>query len=337
MPIPSHRPMLRLFTAVPAIAAVWACASILSLTGCGKQRETPPEERGEPNVLPPEFQLFREARETIIQWLERFGEDRESENLYALLSDRARADLRSIGIPNGPEFKRWFHEQAARGEAPFYYRFSRIDVLDVDMPDTARATLTVGFIVNVGGDNLESVGTFFLVRERGKWKVPFGQGKQWVRSWWEQDRSFTRRVIDRDFNPFVSRTLDIELQYPVTWDAHDGVTFRVPVGTGERKGCEFVYKDPVSEQRELIVRIWDEAALPSSPSESPDSTDLTLVREENATLTDSQVFHGVHHVFRDRRGDRYIHFFGGVNESLSHFDSYRSVISSVLRSLSTIP
>jgi len=320
-------------------SAIVLCAAAISIaaaaSGCGKGSDSQPEGNGRPNSMPREQILYREAKETFNAWMQDFGAQEKLTPLYTMLSASALSALRSEGVTNAEMFASWFNGQQAIARHPFFYRFSRLNVLDVDLRDTNRAILTATFMVDMPTGGMESVGSFYLLREKNRWKVPFGAGADWIKSWWQQERVFTGKARNKDLAHTVSGLLEIEVEYPVTWDAADKRQFRVPGDNSVQTGLELAYRNPVTQESEVVVRIW---AVPlhlqdSATIEPGSHREPTIESRTPASLSDPDHVIGIHVVMKDEAGQRMLHVFGGVREAHAPYSSYQTVINAVVESI----
>lgn len=321
---------------MPVIAAA-LLVCVLSLPGCGGKREIPPEETGQPNTLPPEQILYRQARDTFQKWLTEFGSDDRTADLYPLLTYRSRAILRKSGIASAARFNTWFTDLRARDMTPFNYRFERPDILDIDIRDTGRAVITATFVLHVFGKEFESVGSFFLIREQGAWKVPFAESGEWQRSWWQQDRGFGTRVREEGLTRYTSRSLGIEIEYPIAWDVAENAP-RAPGAGSQPTGVELKYLNPGTMRTEARVSI---SAAPIAGNEAMiagiDTSAISgfqVVRKEDATATNETLFTGKTYWIYDRKNSRFLVAFAGVDQEITPYSTFASILSSIIASFS---
>ncbi len=302
--------------------------------GCGGKREIHPDEIGTPTTLPRDLVLYREARDVFTKWMSALAPGADVSAGYALVSDRTRTALAGLGVRSGAQFAGWFQRNRDLDTAPFRYRFSRVDVLDIDTRDTTRAVVTATFVVETQGARIESIGSFFLLRQRNAWRVPFGDGGNWERGWWQQEQGFGRRLKDEGMSALMSRVLQMQVLYPVTWDAVDAASFRVPGEASPRQGVELSYMNPASMQREASVRIWLGTER-MAPDTTAAADSLVIAEPVSATLPDAVPLTGeLWRVVVPRTGV-VIHAFGGVQEAHSPYATFRSTIRLIIASLTS--
>lgn len=321
----------------PARAATTALLAVLCLlAACGRTREIPPEETGTPNVMPKEQILYREAQQTFHAWMKQFGQPSGAAPLYDYLTLHSRRKLAEQGAGTRDAFAAWFENQRGLARSPFFYTFSRVDILDIDLRDTAHALLTASVVVEVPSQKLESVGTFTLLREAGAWKIPFAESGDFERSWWQQDRKFTALFRDEGLAHFDSRGLGIELLYPVTWDIDDNQRFRVPGESAPQTGIELSYLNPATNEKEAFIRIWVGPAPPPGEAAPDSSGAIRLLRKEDAQLAEAARATGtIFHLFDPRNG-REIRAWGAVLEASGPFARFAAIIARIIESI-TLP
>ncbi len=159
--------------------------ALLLLPACGGERKVSDAEKGVPNMVPNDLLLYREARTTFKEWMSVFTPSATRGPAFSLLSAKSVRTLKSYGVKSTAGFQRWFDKKADAGKHPFAYNFSRLDIIDIDVTDSNRAVITATFLVQSHDSQLESVGSFFLVRENGSWKVPFAESGEYERLWWQ--------------------------------------------------------------------------------------------------------------------------------------------------------
>ena len=321
-------------TATPRIFVLGFCAMLL-IASCGKKRNIAPEEIGTPNTMPYEQILFREARATLTAWLKVFSGETPVGVAYDMLTQRSRQRLKDLGVASKKDFETWFQTNRHDARPPFYYRFSRVDILDTDIRDTMRSIVTATMLVDVQSQKIESIGSFILVREHGSWKIPFAESGEWLRSWWEQERAFGSRLKDDGFTDHVSAPLSLEILYPVSWDVSESGAFKVPNEAQAQHGIELSYLNPSTLHKEAIIRIW------TKPHESAAITDsvqtgLVFIEKYEATITDATSTAGRIYVYDDPRNSRHVYLYAGVNTAETTFANYSSAITKILESLSIV-
>ena len=266
--------------------------------------------------------------------MKHFGQPSGAAPLYDCLTLQSRRKLAEQGVGTREAFVAWFENQRGLARAPFFYTFSRIDVLDIDVRDTVRALLTASVVVEVPSQKLESVGTFTLLREAGSWKIPFAESGDFERSWWQQDRKFTALFRDEGLAHFDSRGLGIELLYPVTWDIDDNQRFRVPGESALQTGVELSYLNPATNEKEAFIRIWIGPALPPEESVPDSSGAIRLLRKEDAQLAEASRAMGAIYILSDTRNARHIRAWGAVIEASGPFDRFSAIIARIIESIS---
>lgn len=320
------------------VLVICLAAAAAMLPSCGGKREIAPEERGTPNTPPPELVQYREARGAFLQWMKCFGRPDLAADAYTLLTARTRAALRTAGVADAKAYAAWLGERQARAETPFYFTFSGIDILDIDLRDSTRAIVTASFVADVPGRQIESIGSFFLLRERGAWKVPFGDDGTWQRSWWQHDGKFSTLKRGEGMARLNASSLGLDLLYPLTWDAADKRTFRVPGETAPQTGVELSYLNPGTMDREAVVRVW----IPELPplTELPaaqDSSRFVVLRKEDVMFTDGAALAGRVYTLADTKTGQVVKMFGGVNQALGTLANYQSVLTLILESITPQP
>jgi hypothetical protein len=327
------------------LAAV-LCAAVLLLAGCGKNREISPEEIGTPTTMPYEQVLYRDAQATLRQWLKAMNGETPLADAYGMLTAASRQRLKAQGVGSGRQFAAWFDKNRQDGQAPFYIRFSRVDIIDTDIGDTARAVLTASLLVDFHTQSFQSVSSFILLRERGSWKVPFAESDDHIRSWWQQDRPLTARVADDGLVAFSSRALHLSLRYPASWDVSESKAMPVPGEAALYPGIEISYTDPATGTREALVRIWTLAqtgtAEQPQAAAAPARTDtaataFTLEEQREAQLREAVTFAGKRSTLLDAAGRRRIVVFAGVNGAAGGYANYAETLAAILASLAPAP
>ncbi len=318
---------------------------LILLAGCGgKEKEIPKEERGEPNVLPEEIVLYREARDAFREWTQIFSEDRSFGVAFGRLSRNSRSRLQKDGVSDAASFERWFTERANAGLAPFTYMFSRFDILDIEMRDSTEALLTGTFLVQVHGSTFESVGTFRLRRQGGRWVVPFADGEDFETSWWQKERQFSTRVREEGTSAYVEQKQGVAFRYPITWDVATRSTMNIPsLGSG-LNGIELTYVDPVSLLPQAICRIAVLGTpLPDSllnSTASSESTSPIILRRESSTLSEGSTMNGKLIILADMLNNRQLAVLAVVDEKSSYqffSQTFESIISSIVTNKVTAP
>ncbi|MCZ7555653.1 MAG: hypothetical protein M5R41_04530 [Bacteroidia bacterium] len=316
-------------------------AALLALvaTGCGNnEKEIPKEERGEPNVLPEEIVLYREARDAFREWVRVFDAQRSFQSAFGLLSRVSRSRLREEGVNDAAGFERWFVERANAGVPPFSYTFSRFDIIDIEMRDSSEALLTGTFIVQVHSTTFESVGTFRLRRQGGRWVVPFAESGDFEASWWQKERQFSTRVREEGTSTYTAQKLGLSVRYPITWDVSTRGTLGIPGHGSAGAGIELTYIDPTTLLPQAIMRI---ATLPVPVPDSVfalsgngGSTDPVVLRRENATVTEGGTLSGKLTILADVLNNRQIAVLAVVDEN-SSFQFFGQTFESILSSIAT--
>ncbi len=302
---------------------------VLLLSACGKKREIDPEEVGVPNVTPREQILYREARSTIERWLRIFESETESIEAYALLTYRSRMALKQMGVASKEQFPAWFAKQRVDNRIPFAYRISRLDILDIDFRDTNRAVITASFLIALRDEERETIGSFFLLREHGKWKIPFADQPDFIRAWWQLDKGLSFKVKEEGLENVVSKTLDISFLAPIAWDKVDNATFTVPSVSGQQRGIELSYLDPTTVMRDVLVRIY------SQPAPIPDTTQahFHFIDVADASLTEESAYQGKLYRYLKPGGREVLFIFAGTRLGSVPFQQYAQTIKSILESL----
>ncbi len=304
---------------------------VLAVAGCGGKREIHPDEVGTPTTIPRDLVIYREARDVFTRWMAALAPGADLSAAYALVSDRTRSLLAASGVRSGAQFAAWFQRNRDVDMAPFRYRFSRVDVIDIDTRDTARAVITATFVVETNAARIESIGSFVLLRQRDAWRVPFGDAG-WERGWWQQEQGFGRRLRDEGMSALASRALGMQVLYPVTWDAVDATTFRVPDDGASHAGVEMSYLNPATMQKEATVRIWRSTErLAADTTAAPDS--LVIDEPVEAVLAEQAPLRGERWRIVVPRSGIVLHAFGAVQESQGNYSTFRATIRQIIRSL----
>lgn len=293
------------------LLAVVATFFLLPLAGCGgEEKPIPKEERGEPNILPEEIVLYREAREVFRDWVRLFDDDRSYSEPFRRLSRASRSSLRAQGVNNAEDFANWFRSRLDAGLTPFAYTFTRFDVLDIEMRDSSSALLTATFLVRFHDATFESVGTFRLRREGGAWVVPFTESGDFEGSWWQKERQFTSRIREEGSSTFSSDNLGLSFRYPIGWDVGRETPQAIPGQSATLPGVELSYVDPSSLQTQVLVRVAVfTTTLPDSiaaQTSDPANTSVRVLRREEATVAAGAAMHGRTFWLADAANSRYI-------------------------------
>lgn len=313
-------------------------ACLLLVQACGnEQRAIPKEETGEPNSLPAEMLLYREARDTFTRWSETFAPDHDASGAYGLLSASSRRTLRDFGVSSPETFRNWFDQQSDAGRFPFSYTFSRFDVLDIELQDSSRALITATFLVHLHQSSFESVGTFTLRRERGSWVVPFAESGNFESSWWQKEKQFAMRMNDEGFFGIASDSLSLSLKYPVAWDVVSLRRATLPAQPLPLPGIAIQYIDPTSLTPVAFVRIAQLAsALPDSLRVHPDSASIApmrFVRSEKVTNDNGLAVQGELRWIADPAHNRMLLFYSGVDASQVSYDSFSGTFTAIRKSI----
>jgi hypothetical protein len=324
-------------TAYPLLIA--ALLAVFTVAGCSsEEKEIPREERGEPNVLPEEIIHYREAREAFREWTKLFDAQRSFQPAFGLLSRASRSRLRQEGVNDAAAFERWFMERANAGMPPFSYTFSRFDIIDIEMRDSTEALLTGTFIVQVHSTTFESVGTFRLRRQGGRWVVPFTESGDYESSWWQKERQFTTRVREEGSSTYTAQKLGLSVRYPITWDVATRSSLGIPGYGGTGGGIELTYIDPTTLLPQAIMRI---AALPTAVPDSVltasgggEAPDPVVLRRENTTVTEGGTMSGKLTILADLVNNRQIAVLAVVDEN-SSFQFFGQTFESILSSIAT--
>lgn len=310
---------------------VGAVLLVQALAGCGGKREIHPDEVGTPTTIPRDLVLYREARDVFTRWMAALAPGAEVSAAYDLVSDRTRSQLAALGVRSGAQFAAWYQRNRDMDLSPFRYRFSRVDVLDIDTRDTTRALITATFVVETQTARVESIGSFTLLRQRDAWRVPFGDAG-WERGWWQQEHGFGRRLKDEGMSALMSRVLGMQVLYPVTWDAVDAASFRVPGDGAAHTGVEMSYLNPATMQKEATVRIWlGGERLAADTTAAADS--LVIGEPLAATLAEAAPLAGEHWRIVVPRSGVVLHAFGGVQQAQGNYSAFRAAIRQIISSL----
>ena len=314
-----------------------SCTMSLLFGSCAKKREIEPEETGVPNTMPREQVLYREARNAFLTWMSLFGGGEEYQKYFDLLSSRTRKQLATQQVTSSATFKEWIRHNRMNGIAPFLYRFSRVDIVDIQIRDSIKAIVTASFLLDTPDKQRESVGSFTLNREGGNWKIPLGDGTDWQRGWWQTDEGLNARIKDDGIASYSSSPFGLAFEYPVTWDVQENAAFRVPSAAGTHTGIEIAYLNPSTVATESFIRIWFVSNKASeSPGTGPDTltnSKLIKLQEENASLTDMYRSSGKVFVIEDRRNDRTIHVYAAVNEAAASYDNFSATLQRIVDSI----
>jgi hypothetical protein len=303
----------------------------LAVAGCGGKREIHPDEVGTPTTIPRDLVMYREARDVFTRWMAALAPGADLSAAYALVSDRTRSQLAAAGVRSGAQFAAWFQRNRDMDMTPFRYRFSRVDVIDIDTRDTLRALITATFVVETQASRIESIGSFILLRQRDAWRVPFGDSG-WERGWWQQEHGFGRRLRDEGMSALMSRSLGMQVLYPVTWDAVDATSFRVPDDGASHAGVEMSYLNPATMQKEATVRIWRSTVrLPADTTAASDS--LVIEEPVEAVLAEQAPLRGERWRIVVPRSGIVLHAFGAVQESQGSYSTFRATIRQIIHSL----
>ncbi len=316
-------------------------AALLLLPSCGQEeRVIPKEETGEPNTLPPEMLLYREARDTFLRWSEAFGPEHDADGVYSLLSTASRRRLRDQGIGSAEAFASWFEQQSDEGKAPFVYTFSRFDILDIDLQDSIRALITATFLVHLPDRVFETVGTFILKRERNGWVIPFAESGNFESSWWQKDKQFTMRLSEEGLSRITSDSLSLSVKFPVTWDILSSRRTALPNHPGTLPGIALQYVDPAAATTPVaFVRV---AVLPTPLPDSlrvpPDSAahaPLRFLRSEKVTSDNGLAVQGELRWIADPANDRLLLFYSAVDVAQTSYDSFAETFMAIRKSMLT--
>lgn len=306
------------------------------LTACGSgERDIPKEETGEPNTLPAEVILYRDARDTFLRWTEVFSPQPALAQAFPLLSGASKRQLRAQGITDAQSFADWFLLQASAQRAPFHYTFSRFDILDIDVQDTTRAIITATFLVHLNQKSFESVGSFILRRERGRWTVPFVQENNYESGWWEKEKNFAMRISEEGLARLTSTRMSLSMRYPVAWDIVSRDRARIPTHQSPLPGMEIQYIDPATLSPIAFARIAIlPGPLPDSLRVLSDSTaPLRLLRNERITSDQGKAVDGELRLLADPSQDRFLLFYSGVDAAVAEYDRFAETFAAMRKSL----
>ncbi|MFZ1729230.1 MAG: hypothetical protein WBQ23_01275 [Bacteroidota bacterium] len=323
----------------PCLSAL-LIAGLFFIQACGnEQRAIPKEETGEPNTLPAEMLLYREARDTFTLWAETFAPEHDASRAYALLSASSRRALRDLGVSSPETFRTWFDQQSDAGRTPFSYSFSRFDVLDIELQDSSRALITATFLVHLNQSSFESVGTFTLRRERGAWVVPFAESGNFESSWWQKEKQFAIRVKEEGLSQITSDSLALSLKYPVAWDVVSLRSASLPTQPLALPGISLQYIDPTSLTPVAFVRMVQlSAPLPDSLRVSPDSASLAhlrFLRSEKVTSDNGMAVQGELRWIADPAHNRMLLFYSAVDVSQVSYESFSETFTAIRKSILT--
>ncbi len=270
-----NRPLL-LWMLIPVFLV-----SVTLLPGCGKSdREIPKEETGEPNTVPLETQLYRDARSTFRSWVQLFQRPRVVDTAYDMLSSASVKRLKKLGIRDARDFSAWIEREAAKHRTPFFYEFSRFDILDIDVRDTTRAIITATFLVHIRQSSFESVSSFTLLREQGRWKIPFAESGNFENSWWQKEENFATRLREEGLHNYRSDSLSVSFRYPQAWDVNEAPLLGF-AGSGNWPGIELEYVDPSTLHATAVIRI---AVLPAAARDTVGSTKAAAAADSSAEM-----------------------------------------------------
>lgn len=324
---------------VPAYRLLsFAIATLMFLASCGKgEREIPVEETGQPNTLPVEMVLYREARDTFLAWTRAFAPERQLSGTFALLSDRSRRVLRERGIGDAAAFARWFEERAMERATPFSYTLSRFDVLDIELQDSTRAVVTATFLVHIHQGSFESVGSFILKREKGRWVVPFAESGNFESSWWEKEKQFAQRLSEEGLSRVSSEALGLSFRYPVAWDVVSSSTASIPDQPSLLPGVELQYLDPTTLSPVAFARV---AALPGPLPDSllvrADTTapaPLRTLSTRRISADRGRPVDGEIRTIADPARNRYLLLYTAVDAAQGTYDRFSETFNAIRTSL----
>lgn len=315
-------------------------AVIVLLASCGdEERVIPKEETGEPTTLPVEALHYREARDVFTNWVRIFAPDRDPSAQYQLLSAASQRSLRAQGVTDATSFSNWFLQQRQAGTAPFSYSLSRFDVLDIALQDSTRALLTASFLVHRHQSSFESIGTFSLKRENGRWVVPFAERGNYETGWWEKEHGFAMRLQQEGLLRLASDSLSLELHYPVAWDIVSGSRTTIPPNTAPLPGIEMHYIDPTVLSPVAFVRIAVHSeVLPdslSADSLSQEDAGLRFLQTEHVKYGDGSSLEGEVHKIADVKHNRILLFYTAVDNAHSSFEQFAETFAAMRKSLNT--
>lgn len=331
IPIHMRSGMLR-----PLIILTVLCTTLLA-AGCGKEKAIPEEETGTPNTLPPEMLLYREARDTFLAWTQAFAPERDAAAAYPLLSRRSRDILRQRGIGDAGAFARWFAERAEARVTPFSYTFSRFDVLDIELQDSTRAVVTATFLVHIHQSTFESVGSFILRRDRGRWVIPFAESGNFESSWWEKEKQFALRLNEEGLSRISSDSLSLSFRYPVAWDVVSSTAATMPQHASPLPGVELQYIDPASLSPVAFARV---AVLPGplpdslhAAADSSGAVPLRMLRTERVNSDRGRPVEGEMRLIADPAHNRYLLVFTAVDAAQTSYDRFAETFAAIRKSL----
>jgi hypothetical protein len=318
-----------------ALLGISVLAVLISMPACSGKRPIPAEETGKPNTLPREQVLYKEASSLFDKIVRCFNRSESMASLYEVFTWKSRTKLQAIGVRSAQNFADWFETQRQSGKNPFSYSFLRVDILDIDIHDTSRAIVTASIVVSFEQQQFESVSSFFFSRERGMWKLPFADCDDFETCWWQKDKRFNLKPRDEGFTNYHSATLGIDLSYPLSWDISENARFSVPA-LGVVSGVLLRYTDPVSEIAQTTFRCTIAPRTALHPFPAIDTTinrQFFLLQKERAFLKDQQEFSGNEYWIYDRKNDRLLYVFGGVNTTGPSQDNFSDIINSVIESM----
>jgi len=314
---------------------------LVLLISCAKKRDIQTEESGTPNTMPREQILYREAREIISQWIKGFGNPSDRQKMYQLLTSSSRNRLAQLGVSNEQSFSDWFQKNVDNKLPPFTYSFSQVDILDIDITDTNKAVITANVFVQSEAREVETVACFILVRQGNTWKVPFGERGDWERSWWQQEKNFGTRMRSGGMQSYSSQSLEIDLEYPQTWDLNESATFLFPSENGVRKGIEISYLNPSSMTKEAFVRILSTQGSGTQTQEMMQAVQLDSLQKNKpvpletreATMTEAVHTSGKVFSFYDSKNNRILLVYGAVADATVSYSTFATTIKQIVDSI----
>lgn len=327
--------VMRMLVLVPLTAMVL-------LTACGTgERKIPKEETGEPNTIPLETQMYRDARSAFRSWVQLFQRPRVTDTAYSMLSDASVRRLRALGVRDSRGFVSWVNQQAQKNRTPFSYEFSRFDILDIDVRDTTRAIVTATFLVHIRQSSFESVSSFTLLREKGHWKIPFAESGNFESSWWQKEENFSTRIREEGLRFYRSDSLHLSFRFPQAWDVTEDILLSF-AGSGDWPGIELQYVDPSTLRPSAVIRL---AVISASETDtlrgtanaalrdSSKSSSLRVLMREETRISLPAEMHGSIARLLDPASGKVILFLTAVDTTAATYSNFSETFRSVRRSI----
>lgn len=320
---------------VPSALVVLLCLLLLS---CGGKRKEEEDVYAKETKMPMEQVANREARKVFLSWMQAFSDNPKVKESFVHLTPHSTTVLaRKYSITNADQFAQWFQSMRSSDTPPASFTISRIDLYDVYTTETI-ATITAAFRLRIGDNTTDEIGTFFLRKVHGEWRVPFAESTDLQSGWWERQMSMESGSVAEGLTTYRSEELGMQLQYPQTWDLAPPAPLAIPKISQMLRGVELSFTSENESTPNVFIRIARVSMEALSHAIAHDTTALGgfILRSTEYLDAPSEHASGKLFVLEDPDAQKYFVIFAGVRMDSEPYKSYHLVIERIVHSIKKI-